>query len=300
MVERTAVTHERYAGLHPHAFAGFGRDADVDAALDDAKAAAYDQFGHSRDVASVAGADPTAVTVATDVPVTLELATVTALQRIAAGDCLPGVVYALPVCADGAYRARKVTVPVDDVNADLGVDEPGTVPVLPEPLRGYVAGLLDTAGKGLADGEVIESVLVRTLRRVYRPVVTKVGSKEADGTKIGSQSRFEARVRQTGALVGSGRTEGEARRVAVEAVKAGAVDGLHQYDIDVDKVVRRDGWRPQTSVARALVTQKASLNVRVVVPKDPAKLKATGFLFFGVAGEPTAQAPSGQETPEAA
>lgn len=269
----STVDRTRYEDI-PGAYVGYGGDADVDAAFDDAAQSARDEYGHLGVVPTVADADPSSVQERTGAPLSLESAAVRAVRHLREG--VPaGEVHAIPVAADTQYKRRKVRVNVDDPALDLGRSSPGPAELTPE-LEARIRAELAEQGVELQDDETIEKVEVQRLRSRYKPEVTV-----HKGTK---ERAFQAIVRETGALVGEGKTAGEARRAAVTAAKEGTHGTLETYTIDVYQQVRVEGSLPLIEVKRERVLQKGALRVTLHNVKNPEKHKTTGWLFYGTAG----------------
>lgn len=265
------VDRERYTHV-PGMLAQAGEGADMDAALDDAVEVAHDEVGHSGVVPSVADVDPSSVEPKDGPALPLEVVVSQAVREVAADEVAPGTLRAARVATPASWKRRKVTLRIDDPDVEIG--KSGTVAVLTAELEGYLREKLVEAGEDL-DGTLVELVEVRNLRGRWKPEVTTRKGKRAP--------KYVAVVRETGEVVGEGRTAGEARRAAVAVARAGAVGDLEQYTLDIEQRIRLEEG-PVIEVKRARIAQRGSLRITLATEKDPAKTKTAGWLFYGQAG----------------
>lgn len=269
-----ATTERALVAPYGAAFLGVGADADVDAAFDDATESAWYDYGHARIVPSVASVDAGQVVVAEGRPVSRALAIQAALAALAAGELAPNTAYAYALTDDAAYRRRRLNLTLTDPGLEVG----------PEGLLGYVPQVLSarlleeaaSAGGGLGDDEMLESVDVRRARARYRPVATP--------HRGASSSSFAVLLESTDRIVAAGHATGsDARRAAVALAKEGPVGGIDLARLEVVKLTRRvDG--PLITVERTRVAQRVALRLTFAAEKAPERTKHTGWLFAGHVG----------------
>lgn len=254
----------------PGAFIGFGADADLDAAFDDALTTAWYEVGHAGLVPSVADAESTDVTVIEDAP-RRPLGASLLVARAALDEMEPGSVRAIPVAADRFYRRRKLRVRLEDVEIHLP-DEPGLVVAPDEAILGALSGAGEDAGAPVSEAELLERLELAAVRRRFKPLVT---------VNRGPSARHFALDLDGRDLPGGHRTASEARRAAVALAKAGPYDDVACYTLSVTGRTGREGDLPLISIERRLVAQRARLVATYATEKDPLKTKTSGWIFYG-------------------
>lgn len=259
------------------AYLGYGADKDPDGALDDARAAARDEYGHAGVVPSIADALSLDVEVEDDKVMSRSQAIRLAQERLASG-VEPGKVYGVRVGADAGWRRRRVNLNVVDVELEVGTDV-GELSYVTQDLQAAIMERLQASGVEVDPAELLEVVDVRRIRARYKPVVTS--------HKGGSVSDFVVWTKRDHKIVSSGHaTASEARRAGVEILKAGGVEGDEQVVLEVVKVVTR-GQEPLLTLERTRVAQRGALRLTFALEKDPTKTKHVGWLFYGVLGGAT-------------
>jgi len=234
---------------------------------------------------SMATADPGSVSVLATTPTTQALAIKAAQEHLPTAT--PGVTYALPLCTDGTYRRRRVSLIVTDPSVELP-ETTGMMTMVPPATQNALLELATKAGVGPEPNEQLESVDVRAHRSRYKPVVTPHTGR--------TQRVFEAVEPTTKTVVATGATAGEARRNAVAVLKEGPLltdrGPLHEYSVGVYQCVGRQDNNPLITIARTRVTRRASLRLSYLHIKNPDRQpKVTGWLFFGVADPTTTPEP---------
>ena len=261
------------AGLDD-AFLAYGADADgdPDVSFDDATDQAGYDYGFAGVLPSIAAMPPGADLDGGE-PVTLPRALLVASRALRSGTVSAGSCAALPVCAANLMRRRKIRLVLTDPALDLPAETGPIVDVTPE-LETLLRAAAAEAGNAVEDGETLEAVTVTAARHRYKPVVTSHAG--------GSASSYVVLHPATGQLLGDGaRTAGEARRAAVELLKAGPVGGVQTARLEVVRLTRRADGQPYVDVARTRIASRVVLSMTVASVKNPAKLKTTGWLFYG-------------------
>lgn len=254
------------------AFIGLGKGADADEAFDDAVDTARYEFGHVGHGPSLASASPDLEVAATE-PLPLKLAIWTAQQALA--EIPGGVTHAIPVCADGAFRRRRVLLRPVDAMLELphipGPLRPGREPVS---LFTAVLNAAKAAGLGPEPTEMIEEVDLRNIRERHKVVAVSFKGK---GT-----NRF-CLLDEQGKLVDGGPSASDARRIAVATLRDKSYHQGEETRFEIRKVVGRENGDPLMRVERQLVGQRATLRVSYLSAKQPDKpRKVVGWLFYGV------------------
>jgi hypothetical protein len=258
----------------PGSFIALSADPDLDGAFDDSVDTAWYEYGHSNQVPSIAQGDPGDIEVVDPAPITRALALAQAQTGLLTAT--PGVVYARPLCSDGTYRRRRVSLVITDPTITLPTTS-GPVTFLDLDLRSAILDAAEQAGVGPESQELLEAVDIRTHRQRFKPVATP---------NAGSTERvFEAIDPVTRHVVASGPTAGAARREAVAAMKAGLAPGneTDTYTLEIYQRVGRVDGLPLISIERVRVTQRASLRLSYLTLKNPDKdPKIVGWLFYGI------------------
>ena len=268
----TVGIDRRWVGDVNGAFAGVGAGDDVDVAFDDAVDAACYDVGHAGAVASPADVDASSLLVTGGVPVSLAVALRTARAALLVG-VAPGVVHAVALCAPSTHRRRRPVLRIIDPTFEVG-NVVGPVFDVSEGFADRIRAELVVAEAGLNSNELVEAVELRSVTQRFKVITTPERGKSEREFQVFDDTRH---------VVSFGHaTASLARRAAIDLAKAGAVGGKDVFGLEVRAVVGRAGGRPLVAVRRERVAQRVSLRVTVAAAKDQARVKVTGWLFYGV------------------
>lgn len=267
---------------HPGVFASYGPNADIDAAFDEAAAAAGNEHGFTGAHPSLASADADAVEEVTTPSLPGPAVALRLSADLAAGVLTPGVVYAYPVSVPSAVTRRRARLTLTQVDL-LAPLTPGRIADLDEGLRQAIVAGLGESGGPLEEGESLESVDVVRNRSRFKPVV------EVFRTK--GESTHVLIDPLTNVIVAGGfPNAGAARREAVARAKAGPLSSAgtdpELGGLEVFKLSGREGGFPLLRVARSRIKAQVIVKVVLIREKNPDKTRRAGWLFAGVAAPP--------------